>query len=126
MRRVDLGAVVALTALVACGGREIRIGESGSARSVTAEPGEEFAVLVETNASIGWEWQITAMPAPEVVTFVDRSYEADDPEATGSGGTDAFRFLAVGAGETTLTLTRTYRDEGPDREVTITVRVQSG
>jgi len=120
------GILVALTALVACGDREIRIGESESARTVSAEPGEEFAVLVETNASIGWEWGITAMPDPEVATFVDRSHEADEPEATGSGSTDAFRFRAVGVGETTLTLTRTYRDEGPDRQVAITVRVQSG
>jgi inhibitor of cysteine peptidase len=112
--------------LVACAAaREVTIGENEMARTVTAEPGEEFAVLVETNASIGWEWEITAMPDPTVATFVERSYEADDPEAIGSGGTDAFTFRAVGTGGTTVTLTRTYRDEGPDREVTITVRVRS-
>lgn len=125
-RLTRLVSVIGLVTLAACGAREVRIGGAESATTVSAEPGEEFAVLVETNASIGWEWDVSAMPDPQVATFVDRDYEADDPEATGSGGTDAFRFRAVGPGETTLTLTRTYRDEGPDREVTITVLVRSG
>lgn len=125
MRRAGVASLVGL--LVACSGvREVAVGDDESARTVSAEPGEEFAILVETNASIGWEWEVTGMPDPAVATFVDRTYEADDPGAIGSGGTDAFRFRAVGPGETGVTLTRTYREEGPDRVVTITVLVRSG
>jgi inhibitor of cysteine peptidase len=122
-----LAILLAIMALGACSrSQEIRIGEDESARTVELAVDEEFSVAVETNASIGWEWDITGRPDPAVASFIGRDYEAREPVQPGSGGTDLFRFLAEGVGETTITLTRTYRSEGPDREVTITIRVLEG
>ena len=115
-----------LLVLTACGAPvQIAIGDEKS-RTVEVQPGQEFEVAVETNASIGWSWELTGQPDPAVVTFVGRAHEAEAPDMPGSGGTDRFQFRAVGAGETDVVLTRTYRDEGPDREVTVTVRVFAG
>ena len=115
--------VPGLLLLAACGSaRVVEIGEE-PARTVEVEVGQEFALAVETNASIGWEWELTGQPDPQVARFLGREYEADDPEAVGSGGKDLFRFLSEAPGKTTIGLTRMYRDEGPDRQVTVTVLV---
>ncbi len=115
--------------LVACSGGprelEVVVGEAATERTVRVAPEQAFVVIVGTNASIGWTWDLTVEPDTAVAEFVDRRYVPDEPVQPGSGGVDRFRFRAVGAGQTSLRLSRDFRGEGPDRQLTITVVVRA-
>ena len=83
---------------------------SGSAKPtdplVTIETGvgKEFKLVIESNPSTGYHWEVTGEPDPNVIQFVSRDYKADTPQLAGSGGVDIWVFKAVGTGETTVTL----------------------
>jgi len=118
--------VLALMATAACrsGPKELQLTEADGGRTVQASPDQKVEVRVETNASIGYEWKLTTRPDQAVVAFEGQDLEADEPVQPGSGGTDVFRFRATGAGTTSIVLTRYFRDEGPDRRLEFTIRVE--
>jgi predicted secreted protein len=66
--------------------------------------GQEFKVVLESNPSTGYHWEIVGELDESIVEFVARDYRPDKPIAAGSGGSDVFIFTAVDAGETTITV----------------------
>lgn len=72
--------------------------------TVETSVGREFKLVMESNPSTGYHWEITGEPDKNVVQFVSKVYKADSPQLTGSGGVDIWVFKAVGAGMTTVTL----------------------
>ncbi len=113
-----------LLLLAACGPGALVLPEDRSGSTVTLEPGQELVIEVFENASIGWQWDVTTDPDDAVLRFVDEAYEADSPDTAGSGGTDRFRFEAVGPGSTELVLSRDYRNERIDKTFELTVQVE--
>ena len=117
---------LALVLLVACPGGPEAIevdGEPGGSMTVEAVPDQEIRVLLQENASVGFEWDLVEGPDPEVAELVDEGYDADDPDSDGSGGTTTFTLRALAEGDTTLRFTREYRGE-EDRTLELTVRVR--
>lgn len=112
-----------LVALAACSPKTVVVGEDADGTTVSIEPGQELRVELPENASVGWTWDLTTEPDADVLRFVDDDYEADSPEATGSGGIRRYRFKGTGPGETQIVLSRDFRGEGVDRTVRLTVQV---
>jgi predicted secreted protein len=100
MKKVCIFLLLALF-LTAC-----NLGSKPSNPQVKIETstGREFKVVLDSNPSTGYHWEIVGDLDPDIVEFVSRDYRADKPLRTGSGGSDIFIFKAVGAGETTITL----------------------
>ena len=101
-----LFAALAL-ALSACGGKPapapvIEISEAGGNLEVTA--GSEFKIVIESNPSAGYHWELIGSLDESVVQLVSKEYRADEPVMPGSGGKDVWVFKAVAAGTTTITL----------------------
>ncbi len=71
---------------------------------IEATAGQEFKVIVESNPSTGYHWEIVGDLDPNIVEFVSRDYRANEPVQPGSGGSDVFIFKGVNTGETTITL----------------------
>lgn len=72
--------------------------------SIDASAGKEFKVILPSNPSTGYHWEIVGELDKNVVEFVSKDYRADEPVMPGSGGSDVWVFKAVGAGETAITL----------------------
>jgi len=92
--------------------------------------GTLLVVELEQNSSIGDDWQVWGAPDDDVVRLVGATFEADSPEAVGSGGTLRLALLAVGRGEAQLTLHNCYRCDAQgqtptdDRDLAVDVELE--
>ncbi|MCW7987334.1 hypothetical protein XF35_19225 [Streptomyces platensis subsp. clarensis] len=100
-----LTTLAVLTALTGCG----LMGPSTydtDETAIEADSGEEFTLSVPSNASLGERWYVAEpKPAARVVRAAGEDQENSGSEADGaSGGSQLFRFKAVGRGSTTIRL----------------------
>lgn len=72
---------------------------------IQASPGSQFKVVIDSNPSTGYHWEIVGELDASVVELVSREYQStSQPGLVGGGGVDIWTFKAVGPGETTITL----------------------
>ena len=74
------------------------------AQPIEVQAGETFHIVVDSNPSTGYHWELTGELDGTIVQFVSRDYTADEPVAPGSGGVDVWTFNAVAAGSVQITL----------------------
>jgi inhibitor of cysteine peptidase len=79
-------------------------GPSDPGIQIETRAGQEFKIILESNPSTGYHWEIIGELDASIVELASREYRADLPITAGSGGSDVFVFRAVGPGETTITL----------------------
>jgi predicted secreted protein len=109
MKRLFFLLVIAVLAITACNGKstevpvpQLVISEPGKSIEVTA--GSEFKIVIESNPSTGYHWELVGDLDESVIQFISKDYRASEPVAPGSGGSDVWVFRAVAAGEATITL----------------------
>jgi predicted secreted protein len=72
---------------------------------IQAGPGSQFKLVIDSNPSTGYHWEIVGELDAGVVEFIGREYQRTSPSGlVGGGGVDIWTFQAVGPGETTITL----------------------
>lgn len=93
---------------------------------ITVASGDTFDIVVPSNASTGYHWEIVPELDENIVQLAGQEYIAEQPILPGSGGVDVWTFLAVGAGDTTVVLG--YYPPGnetdPDEVVTFSLHVE--
>lgn len=92
---------------------------------VTAD--SEFQIILESNPTTGYHWQIANSWDPNVFVSVNSEYHSTSPEGVvGGGGVDVLSFKAVHAGEDVLVLN--YMPPGtdtvPNQTRTFTIKVK--
>jgi inhibitor of cysteine peptidase len=109
MKKMFITLIVTTFALTACAGKstempvpQLEISDPGKRIEVTA--GNDFKIIIESNPSTGYHWEMTGAFEENVVKYVSNEFRAQEPVAPGSGGSDVWIFHAVAAGETTVTL----------------------
>jgi predicted secreted protein len=93
---------------------------------ITAKAGETFELVLPSNPSTGYHWNILPELDETIVQFVEQNYVAEQPVIPGSGGADVWRFRAVSAGDTTVVLGH-YPPGNPDdpqEVVTFSIHVE--
>lgn len=73
-------------------------------KPIEVQAGETFTIVLASNPSTGYHWDFTGELDREIVEFVSNEYEAEEPAMPGSGGVDVWKFKAVSAGQTEITL----------------------
>ncbi|MFN8384661.1 MAG: protease inhibitor I42 family protein [Anaerolineales bacterium] len=129
MKKILILVLLSALALSGCGGKnkgsdqpaELQV--SDSARQLEAAAGEEFKIILDSNPTTGYHWEVVGELDKGVVEFVSKNYKADGLQVTGSGGKDVWVFKAVAAGTTTITLGNYPPDPSADAEQTITFNV---
>lgn len=103
--------VIASFLMAACGGKNAQPSSEPAALQTTdpasplsANAGNEFKIVLESNASTGYHWEIVGELDKSIVEFVSRDYQGSEPVMPGSGGKDVWTFKAVSAGKTEITL----------------------
>ncbi len=100
--------LVIMVLLTACGGKAISQDEnfiiSDPSKNLEAQVGSEFKIIIDSNPSTGYYWELGDDLDEEIVKFVSKDYNADEPVAPGSGGRDVWVFKAMSAGEAHITL----------------------
>ena len=81
---------------------------------ITATAGETFDIILPSNPSTGYHWNIIGELDESIVQRVAQDYIAEEPVKPGSGGMDVWTFRAVDSGDTTIELGYFPPDENPD------------
>lgn len=126
-RTLVLLVLLSVSVLSACRSGQTDLQVSDPAQPIEATAGEEFTLVLDANPTTGYHWELVEELDAGVVEFVSRDYNADQPVTTGSGGTDAWTFKAVAAGETQITLgyyPPSNDPVDPQQTVTFTVTVK--
>lgn len=95
------------------------------AQPILVNAGETFFIVVESNPSTGYHWEIVG--DLNGVELVSREYTAAEPVIPGSGGVEVWIFKAVSSGETQVTLGSFPPDTNvtdPEQTKAFTVNVQ--
>lgn len=95
------------------------VATSDPAQPIETQAGETFVIVLDTNPSTGYHWEVLGeMIGAE---FVSRDYIADQPVAPGSGGQDIWTFKALAAGQAQITFGN-YPPSG-EAEQTVTFNI---
>ncbi|MBC7876093.1 MAG: protease inhibitor I42 family protein [Anaerolineales bacterium] len=100
---------------------------SDPAKNIEAIVGGEFKIVLDSNPSTGYHWELGEDMDESIVQFVSKGYNAGGLSAPGSGGRDAWIFKALQAGETHITLLYyppSNEPVEPQQKVTFTVTVK--
>lgn len=93
---------------------------------ITVTPGETFDIVLPSNSSTGYRWDILPELDVNLLELVGQNYLAEQPVLPGSGGVDIWIFRAVNPGDTTIALG--YYPPGnetdPEETVTFSVHVE--
>jgi inhibitor of cysteine peptidase len=90
---------------------------------ITVPAGETFELVVPSNPSTGYRWNIIPELDETIVGFVEQGYIAEEPVMPGSGGMDVWTFRAVGGGDTTVVLGYYPPDNDADPEEVVTFSI---
>jgi inhibitor of cysteine peptidase len=100
---------------------------SDPAKKLEAATGSEFKIVIDSNPSTGYHWELGDDLDENIVKFVSKDYNADEPVIPGSGGRDVWVFKAMKAGEAHITLLCYPPSNGsvePQQKATFTVTVK--
>lgn len=98
------------------------IATSDPAQIIDAQAGETFVIVLDTNPSTGYHWEVMG----EIIgaEFVSRDYIADEPVMPGSGGKDVWTFKALSAGDAQITFgSYPPSTEGGEAQQTVTFNI---
>lgn len=91
--------------LTACSGGSAELQPTNPETAIKAGAGKEFTLVLASNPTTGYHWEIVGELDGAVVEFVGQDYQStSEPGLVGGGGLDIWTFKAVGEGETTITL----------------------
>ncbi|MFA5866851.1 MAG: protease inhibitor I42 family protein [Actinomycetota bacterium] len=126
---VTLALLVALMSLaVGCSGsaETTEVLEADAAKGVKIAVGEQFDLVLESNATTGFEWRLVEPTTEETVKKIKNEYQEPNTGTVGAGGTDHWTFEGARAGEATIKLEyiRPWEPNAPpDRTITLKVTV---
>ena len=100
---------------------------SDSAKSLETAVGAEFKIVIDSNPSTGYHWELAENPDESIVKFVSKYYNPKTSAAPGSSGQEVWVFKALKAGEAHITLwyySPSNEPANPQQNVTFTVTVK--
>jgi len=91
-----------------------------SGQTIDIGVNQEFVIALGANPTTGYDWEVSLDEA--MLELVEKTYklaEEAEHEVVGAGGVDYFRFKALKAGETEITLVykRTWEEEGIEQKI---------
>ena len=90
-----------------CMAEEVLRGESDDGSTLSLSPGQVLLVRLPSNPTTGYRWKVVAIDEvvlKQVGEAEFTPYQTGRIPLAGAGGTELFRFRAVGPGKTTLRL----------------------
>ena len=94
-------SILVISLIAGCGGVKTYVDPE---KTISASVNQEFIIALDSNPTTGYGWEESYDNS--VLNLVDDRYEPDKKAAglVGAGGTQYFRFKALKAGQTEITL----------------------
>jgi inhibitor of cysteine peptidase len=87
------------------------------AKTIVVEKGSEFAIVLESNPTTGYQWKLAGSLDTEVITLVKTEFEESESELLGAPGEEKWTFKAVGLGDAVINLIYVRPWEEEEQEV---------
>jgi len=100
----DVLAIVMLPNIRINAPRGKQLTEADNGKTVTVGVGEELAVTLAANPTTGYTWAVAEPANERIIQQTGKNEFESKSRALGAGGVQIFRFVVVGAGQTTLKL----------------------
>jgi inhibitor of cysteine peptidase len=71
---------------------------------IEVEVGQEFAIILRSNPTTGYHWQLAGLSDEEIVKLVRSEYKGPEAELVGTGGEEVWAFQAISQDETVVSL----------------------
>jgi predicted secreted protein len=97
-------AVAALAALLLSACERATPEFSNPAEVIEVASGSEFSLVLESNQSTGFRWELTDTAGLGPLRVLGAGYESDNPDMNGAGGRERWHVRAGGPGEGIVTL----------------------
>lgn len=125
MTRIVLVAAVLMVVVVACTGNHVLTLRDDGDRVLLA-PGDEVQVTLEGNATTGFSWELVEYDPTVITPLGEPTYDVDDDELVGAGGSWTWTLRALAAGESPVRFEyhRTWEDETPESILCFTAAVE--
>ena len=83
---------------------------------IEVEKGEEFAIVLESNPSTGYQWKLAEPLDEEILILMKTEFEEPDEDMPGAPGAEKWTFKAenLGATEITMAYVRPWEEETPE------------
>jgi inhibitor of cysteine peptidase len=111
-----------------CGTNGSSLTDADNGKQISMRPGEILTLTLESNPTTGYSWQVMELDSAVLTQEGDPEYKQSSGAEglVGAGGTETFRFKAVGSSETTLELgyMRPWESVPPVETFTIQVDVE--
>ena len=92
----------AVLLMAGCGSDDVAFTDPDARFEV--DPGEEFVVVLESNATTGFSWRLEVVPPSGIVRLVSDVYVEPATDLVGAGGRQELTFEAIGDGSTFIQL----------------------
>jgi len=94
---------VSLTLSAGCGGTSTtQVLEANAAKGVKIAVGDQFSLVLDSNATTGFEWRLTEPKSKEIIKKIKNTYTETNTGAIGAGGKETWVFQGVKAGKVTI------------------------
>jgi len=123
--------------LFACGSssapKMVSVDSSDSGKEVKVAAGGSLQVILESNQTTGFQWELTSISAPTVLEKVDQKFITMPPDATkdgsplvGAPGAEVWTFTALQKGNSTISMgySRPWESVPPVKTFVLTVSVK--
>jgi predicted secreted protein len=84
------------------GGNSSGKGFTDPKRPIEVRKGQEFTIILDSNRTTGYRWELAHTPDSGIVGVIGSQYEAPDTQKIGSGGREIWTFVAKNAGMTKI------------------------
>ena len=103
---VMLSFFLALALFSGCGTHGTQVTDADNGKQIAVQSGQFVTVTLDSNPTTGYSWQVMEIDNAVLLQDGDPEYKQSPGSEglVGTGGTETFRFKAVGTGETTLGL----------------------
>jgi predicted secreted protein len=97
-----------------------------SVKMFRVESGSTWTILLPSNKTTGYSWNLASLPEAAAVESVGHKYEAQARGLAGAGGDERWTFHAARQGESTLNFSymRPWEKNKPAKTLSLDIRVQ--
>jgi inhibitor of cysteine peptidase len=96
-------------------------------KTIQSNVGGTFLIVLDSNPSTGYQWQLTQSPNREFLKLINSTYRAPITELAGAGGKEIWSFKALSVGQRTIVFeyVRPWeKNKEPLKSVIFTVNIQ--
>jgi len=122
-----LAVLLTIFAVVGCTSTDTKCNINEDTSMITAKVGEEFTITLDSNPTTGYSWKLPEKFSEGIIKLVNHEFQPPETQRKGAGGKEIWRFKAVTAGKTTITLdyVRLWeKDKEPAKKSTFEITVK--